>query len=279
MKCDECGEREFKFDERLGEKVCDGCGLVMIYDAFDEGVSYVGGTPQRSPDSRLGSIITGKGSHKFNKWNTDNLIPRTVQNALTHCNMILSKYSFISLKYRTEELYLSLYRKGFFNTGDSLEVRASSVVCYVLRENGTPLSYKEVSSEFSCNPKKVRKVVNRITKSLRQTSFLNHRFEFSKTTALVSGEPLFQARCEKVYDFFESLLIETTFNKGRCYNASICWIAINMFCYKISAEKLANATSFQRKNIYKQTKSILQLIGKTSVKEVKGKEVNNLMEK
>jgi hypothetical protein len=280
MRCEECGMRDFRFDERLGEKVCNECGLVAIYEAFDESVSFADGFYDRNIDTnRLGSVVTGKGSTKFNRWNTDNLIPRTVQNALTHCNMILAKHEFVGLKSRTEELYLSLYRKGFFNTGDSLEIRATAIVSYVLKENGTPLTYKEICSEFSCSQRKVRKLVSRITKNLRTVSFSNQRFEFSRCVALISDEPIYHARCEKVFEYFERLLIDTTFNKGRCYNASICWIATNMFCYRISGTTIAEKTGFQRKNIYNQTKKILELIGKKSVKEIKGKDINNLMEK
>jgi hypothetical protein len=52
-----------------------------------------------------------------------------------------------------------------------------------------------------------------------------------------------------------------------------------MFCYRISGTTIAEKTGFQRKNIYNQTKKILELIGKKSVKEIKGKDINNLMEK
>lgn len=43
MRCEECGMRDFRFDERLGEKVCNVCGLVAIYEAFDESVTFADG--------------------------------------------------------------------------------------------------------------------------------------------------------------------------------------------------------------------------------------------
>ena len=38
MRCDECGSRETSFDERLGERICDDCGLVIVVEQFEETV-------------------------------------------------------------------------------------------------------------------------------------------------------------------------------------------------------------------------------------------------
>ena len=38
MRCDECGSRQTSFDERLGERVCDDCGLVIVVEQFEETV-------------------------------------------------------------------------------------------------------------------------------------------------------------------------------------------------------------------------------------------------
>ena len=34
--CKECGSKDFTYIERLGEKTCDECGLVLVVNPFEE---------------------------------------------------------------------------------------------------------------------------------------------------------------------------------------------------------------------------------------------------
>ena len=44
MKCDECGSRDSSFDERMGERICNECGLVMVQEVFEETVRVTDNT-------------------------------------------------------------------------------------------------------------------------------------------------------------------------------------------------------------------------------------------
>ena len=34
MKCDECNSTDNYFDERMGERICSDCGLVLVTESF-----------------------------------------------------------------------------------------------------------------------------------------------------------------------------------------------------------------------------------------------------
>ena len=187
MICDECGCTENEYDEVLGEKVCKDCGLVLVTEMFEETVHILNKTGElkhSSDKGQLGSIITGKGSYKFNKFGKNSVMPKNVQNGIMHCNMVLASVApQLELQPRVEKLYLDLLSKGIFGRSQ-YEARASAIVFYALKENGTPYSFKEVCSEFEPNQKVVKRLVrkinqihrNRINYTLRQPQLVltNH---------------------------------------------------------------------------------------------------------
>ncbi len=58
--CKECGSKDFTYIERLGEKTCDECGLVLVVNPFEETTHMIAINDDdkrgRSTD-RLGSVI------------------------------------------------------------------------------------------------------------------------------------------------------------------------------------------------------------------------------
>ena len=165
MKCTECGCLESEFDEVLGERTCKDCGLVLVTEMFEETVhilSEQGDVKHSSDKGRLGSVITGKGSYKFNRFNKNNVMPTHIQTGLMHCNMVLSAVvPNMNLKERVQSLYIELLNKRLL-VSYSYEERASAVVFYALKENRTPRTFKEVCSEFSANRKRVMRLVRKI---------------------------------------------------------------------------------------------------------------------
>ena len=72
MKCPECQSLKNSYDERMGETICDDCGLVLVSGMFEETVHVldkVGDNIHSADKGHLGSVITGKGSYKFNRLN------------------------------------------------------------------------------------------------------------------------------------------------------------------------------------------------------------------
>ena len=117
MKCSECGCLVFNYNERLGETECSDCGLVVVTELFEETVRMVndGNIVHSAERGELGSIITGKGSYKFNKRGMNNTIPKHISAGLRTCNMILSSLQIDHpLKDRVKECYLEAQKKGLF---------------------------------------------------------------------------------------------------------------------------------------------------------------------
>tara|TARA_R110002020_G_scaffold470386_1_gene696229 strand:- start:17 stop:883 length:867 start_codon:yes stop_codon:yes gene_type:complete len=279
MKCDECGCREFELNERLGERECSDCGLIQVYEAFEESVSLIkDGKLIRNPDNNtLGSIITGKGSYKYTKGGLNNTRDSNIQKAVVMGNMLLAKLGFSSLKREFEAMYISLYRKHIFKSSQ-LEIRVSGIAYILLEENATPVKVKEICQEYDCSVKLVNRMIRSIRKVRKPVMQDNSLFKFKRELSKVTDDLAFHAKAVEVYEYFETIISQTTFNKGKTYNASICWITVNMFnWFSLNRSMISERTDFSTVAIWRQSKSIVNLIGLDNVKDIKGKTFEQLL--
>lgn len=285
MICDECGCKEQTFDETLGEKVCADCGLVLVTEMFEETVHLldtVGNLKHSADKGKLGSVITGKGSYKFNKFGKNSVIPQYIQNGIMHCNMVIAQVApNMGLKERVETLYMQLFNKNVFGS-TQYEVRATAIVYYALKENGTPHTFEDVCSEFDLNVKSVKRLVRKINQVFRNKLVytpINPQYLLDRTLSKITDNFIFKKQCLKVLEFFEPKVIESTINKGRSYYASIVWITANIFVNtEITQVLITEKTGFSRFNIRRQTKQILGVIGFELASQVKGKQLSELGE-
>lgn len=285
MNCDECGSNDNYFDEIQGERICNECGLVLVQEMFEETVHILdtGGNLQHSADKgKLGSVITGKGSYKFNKFGKNSVIPKSIQNGLVHCNMVLANVApNLNLNERVEKLYIDLNNKGIFGRSQ-YEARATAVVFYALRENGTPYPFKEVMGEFEPNLKVVKRLVRKINQTYRNSANympINPQYLLEQTLNKITDDLVFKRQAIKVLEFFESKVEQNTFNRGRSYYASIIWITAKMTVNtQITQVLITKKTGFSRFNIRRQTKEILSMIGLELANQVKGKQLSELGE-
>tara|TARA_R110000765_G_scaffold116972_3_gene210320 strand:- start:17 stop:898 length:882 start_codon:yes stop_codon:yes gene_type:complete len=284
-KCYECKSEETEYDETLGETVCKDCGLVLVTELFEETVHILDtkGNFRYSKDKgHLGSIISGKGSHKFNKFGKNSVIPKHIQNGLMHCNMVLGAVGpDLNLRERVEKLYLDLMTKNVFGKSQ-YEARATAVVYYVLKENGTPHSFADVASEFNPPIKVVKRLVRKINQLYRNSinyTPINPQYLLGQVLTKINTDNEFNRQCYKMLEHFEVKAQLSTFNKGRSYYACIAWLTANQKVRTdITKDSIAEKTGYSRWVIWRQTKSILQLVGLESVKELKGKELNEIGE-
>ena len=209
MNCDECGSNDNYFDEIQGERICNECGLVLVQEMFEETVHILdtGGNLQHSADKgKLGSVITGKGSYKFNKFGKNSVIPKSIQNGLVHCNMVLANVApNLNLNERVEKLYIDLNNKGIFGRSQ-YEARATAVVFYALRENGTPYPFKEVMGEFEPNLKVVKRLVRKINQTYRNSANympINPQYLLEQTLNKITDDLVFKRQAIKVLEFFD----------------------------------------------------------------------------
>lgn len=285
MICDECSSNDNYFDETQGERICNNCGLVLVSEMFEETVHILdkGGNVQHSADKgKLGSVITGKGSYKYNKFGKNSVIPQHIQTGIMHCNMVLAHVApHLNLSERVEKLYLDLNNKAVFGRSQ-YEARATAVVYYALRENGTPHSFSEVMGEFEPSLKVVKRLVRKINQIYRnQATYkpINPQYLLEKCLIKITDDLVFKRQVIKVLEFFEAKVEQNTFNRGRSYYASIIWIASNIFVNtQITQVLITKQTGFSRFNIRRQTKEILSMIGLELASQVKGKQLSELGE-
>lgn len=285
MKCNECNSKETEYDEYLGETVCKDCGLVLVTEMFEETVHILNksGEVSHSADKGfLGSVITGKGSYKFNKFGKNSVIPKHIQNGLRHCNMVLGAIApDLNLKERVEKLYMDLLAKNVFGRSQ-YEARATAVVYYALKENGTPHSFTDVAAEFNPPLKVVKKLVRKINQLYRNSVNyvpINPQYLLGQTLAKIGADDEFNRQCYKVLEFFETKTHQHDFNKGRSYYACIVWITANQQVRNdITEVMISKKTGYGRWPIWKQTKSILAMVGLEIASQVKGKELNEIGE-
>ena len=190
-KCDECGNSKTEYNEQMGETCCLECGLVIITEMFEETVRIVdnGVAVVSSDNGQLGSVITGKGSYKFNRFGKTNMFPRKVTDGFFHCKMVLAAVApQMNLKQRVEELYLHFLNKGIFGK-TTYEARATAVVYYALLENGTQHTIKEVGKEFPDSIKSAKKLIRKIKKMVHPTILRKTISEKTNTSErLIYGE-------------------------------------------------------------------------------------------
>ncbi len=281
MKCVECGCLVFFYNERLGETECNDCGLIVATEMFEETVRAWKhqdcGESLHNPDRgthKLGSIIKGKGSDKFNRI-SNSVLPRHITEGIHHCNMVWRTVApQIDVRHRIEEIYMQLMNKSLFGK-TTYEARATAVVYFVLLENGTEHSLKEVSQEFPDALKSARKLVRKIKQQMgpRRLNY-NPTFRINKTSKLITDDIVFQQHAEKALIFFESKIAQTDYTKNPAYYSAICWIAAkNMVHPSILKKDVAEKTNVNVKTIYVETKKLLHIIGYENINEIKGKKI------
>ena len=282
MKCDECNSLDNYFDERLGERVCSSCGLVLVNHLFEETthiLNSVGEVVHNADNDKLGSVITGKGSFKYNRFQNP-VVPKHITNGLMYCNMVLSNITTSQdTKDRVEKVYTELCSSLSSFTRYTYENRATAVVFYVLREAGTPATMKEVCSEFEVEIKLVRRILRKINsfyKNKSNTHIVSPVFYMNKTVNSIANDLSFQNQCRMVLEKFESIIANSDFNKSKSYYASICWITSNIYVREYTRTFIAEKTGYNEKCIYLQTKSLLSLFGLKDVNDVKGIDINKL---
>ena len=285
MDCNECGSKNKEYDARLGEQICKDCGLVLVTEMFEETVHMLnktGETKHSADRGHLGSIITGKGSYKFNKFGKNSVMSKGVQIGLVHSQMVLSSIAPSSgLRERIEKVYLELFKNQVFGHS-TYEVRATAIVYYVLRENGTPHPFTDVGKEFSPNLRSVKRLVRKMNQHFgNRANYMpaNPQYLLEQILNKVSGDLELKRQCFKVLEHFEVIVSNNTFNKGRSYYASIIWITVNLNVRTdITQTNISEKTGFSRWIIRRQTNSLLQLVGIDSVESLKGKEINKIGE-
>jgi hypothetical protein len=186
MICELCSSEDNTLDDRLGERVCDDCGYVMVAHLYEDTTTQaIEGTEDIRAGDRgiLGSDIGyqthGAGNAKLVRSlrrNQQRLRDRATQNmgkGILECNMILSPWLPNSnLKDRVHAYY-----KRFFQDRHTwrwtVGTRATALVYLVLKENGIAISISEISEKNAENRHKVSKAARYFARGINKPWLLN----------------------------------------------------------------------------------------------------------
>ena len=279
MKCSECGCLVFNYNERLGETECSDCGLVVVTELFEETVRMVndGNIVHSAERGELGSIITGKGSYKFNKRGMNTIIPKHISAALRTWNMILSSIQIDHpLKDRVKECYLEAQKKGLFGK-IKIEARCTATVFYVLKENRTPIPMKKLCSQYSCSTRIVNRLVQKMIHHFKNKNILygaDPSFMLKQTCSKITDEVMFYSNAMDLLLKLEPIIEHNCYHKSKAYYASVCWVATNMFrYYGVTRNDISESTGISLSAIGKTSKKLIQMLGYNKMSEIKGRDI------
>ena len=189
MKCDMCGSNDNFVCDKMGERVCDDCGFVMVSNLMEETVSPLGirhgefnESLQYEIGPQLGSTITPypsvKGEYVNGKtvrrlMRTQSMFRNKNQRALVNgymeCNMVLSPYlPNHDLKHRVHNYYKRMYKARMLFSYP-LTVRATAIVYVALKELGIAIGVGQIAKANNESPQAVSKCARKIAReSLRK---------------------------------------------------------------------------------------------------------------
>lgn len=275
MSCIECGENDFSFDERIGERACNNCGLVEITELFEQSVSQFNSAGEIVRESTFRNTLGTTNRNRYDASETN------IQTGLVYCNLVLSSIAINHpLRDRVEECYISLFRGHVFSNKYSYENRATALVYYVLKENGIPIKLSEVRKEFDCDMRKVNKLTRAIAKHFGNSSVYardNIVSMLDRTSREVLDTAEFISLCQEMHIALNPILEANHFTKGRTYCAAICMIVAKANLMQITQKQLSERTGYDVSTIRIQAKKILGLLGYNNLKEISGKTIGDMI--
>lgn len=264
-KCLECKSNSFSIDERMGELVCDDCGLVLITEPFEQ-TSYSYNSngemirePWRTPHTTVNMRSWGK---------TD----RAIHTGIAMCKILLSSLSESKvLRERIDSLYRTLYHKHVFTTS-TLEDRSAALVYFLLREQNLPYTLKEVCSEYDCVEKRVFKLSKKIAKSQGKTAIflISDSRPFAEKYAHKLGDSQFVSKVGRLAYHYDELVTKTGDNLRPSSSVAFCYIVSIAENMSMSQKTISEQTGISTKTIQMETKRLLK-IKNTNKKEIEGK--------
>ncbi len=193
--CKECGSTAFTYIDRLGEKTCDECGLVLVVNPFEETTHMISISDEDKRSKTIGSL--GSFIRKSDAYgNKDRFAlyreqvrtqPETEadKTARLLINSTLSYYNVSSdLKRRTQKYYDMMKRELF--RGLDVERRCASLTFYVLKEADIVCNIQEHSRRTRVKPNDISKFARRIARHQRNSGVFITRNHEQRAQTLMS---------------------------------------------------------------------------------------------
>jgi len=290
MRCKECGNNNFTFDNILGEKVCDDCGLVTVEEIFERVTSsiYMDGLTKHWKEgdtkSSLGSQVGYKtegnkiGSKlrrtatRHNKTSYE----RTIETGIRYCMLVASEYPIsFSIKEQISNTYVTLLRKHNFR-GWTYEERAGAVTFYTLKDNGIRTTIKEMAKYSGADTNRIHKLTRKIASILHRPWVLsqtNPIGDIEKYCQDLDMDFSFTRDCIKVY----SALVLPFEQYNKQFNlaaiSSIIYIASLLTNLRLRQIDIASKLEISEVSIRANLKKICIMIG---IDQIKIKQTNSM---
>jgi transcription initiation factor TFIIIB Brf1 subunit/transcription initiation factor TFIIB len=266
MSCKECGGVKFTFDEILGEKVCDACGLVIIEEIFER-VSDGGITSfdvygnkldaSKEIDSGVGGLGSKVGIHGYGPDNFTNKRVsrrlrrteryssprrgRTINKGIQQCLMVASEYPTTpQIREQIKRNYLNLFN-GHHLGGSTYEDRAGAIVFYTLKDNGIRVNLKEVAAYSGTDKNRIHKLSRKIARVFGKPwvlSQINPISDFEKYSQDLGEDFDLTKDCIKVYSALAQLIEHNTWIVGIPLLSGIIYLTVLLTNRNITQNKI-----------------------------------------
>ncbi len=178
MKCSECNSITTTFDERMGETICDDCGLILSVNIFEEKVTQTakGNFLIRDADyGGLGSMIKREDVSGRKVFSLFDQHTRTIHDSSTtkfrlSASIFLSYYNGKELLQEVTKKYKTMKEEHLVRSLP-LENVAAGLVYYVLKDKGIPISLKDFSKQTKIPVKNIVRSSKRAKKKFGCTNF------------------------------------------------------------------------------------------------------------
>jgi len=177
--CVECSCTSSTFDERLGEVVCDDCGLVQVVRPFEETVSWISAKekyiPTKDNDSTkgLGSYIMETRNNNDYRMKMQHIrarpVTETEKRTILHTRMYLSYYNASKeVLDKVPRNYRSL-REDRVTRGIPVEHIAAGLSYFMLKEAGYGVTLKKHSNQIKVEFATIAKYAKRIARHFNKS--------------------------------------------------------------------------------------------------------------
>ena len=289
MKCINCNGTSIEVDDVRGEEVCVDCGYVLVENLLEESHNsfeylkegrntphdYVRGADFGMLGSRFEGQTIGQNTklvaqlrraqHRFSQRHE-----RSVAEGYLECNMVLAPYlPNMALKERTQVYYKKLLLNHSFSLGDTIPIRATGLVFFVLKEFGMPITMAELSKSNNVNPDKASKMARKVARCLGKPYVL-HRMSNShwaeKIGIKLDASRDYVTEVRHVVDKISTLMDKHCIHFSKTYLAACFWMVSKMRCKagkypEFSQHALCQCIGCSDVGMRKSLTVILQTIG------------------
>ena len=274
--CLDCGSKKFDLDDRLGEFVCNACGLVAISGMIEETTpdyrqeGELGRTADRG---KLGSFVgkeKGRGFGKLRRTErySQSSHERTLNEGIKYCNMVLSDLTEGTFSAGLKETIGIYYKKvitAHLLRGYSYEIRAASIVFFTLKEYGYSLTIQECAKKIGVLEKPLFKCARIVARFFEKPHLLAHRNvsgEIEKYCQEIKrNDQAFVSDARKIGIYLEQVYNNNNWPITKTFFAVVIYITTSIRRMGVVQHRITDATDITEVSLRNNMKKVLTILG------------------